>query len=331
MRAQTLDVLKTIRDELNETNLERVFVNLRPENGSFTLPEGFTFERTLFFEFECHKFFEAAVQIEGKCLLQLNDRYYCMRPGQIAIVDRNEVHRIGFARENEGGEPPTMLWMNVTGDIVRSGCTTYMGSARSKTWGADMSIPGGFLINEIITDAAQNPLDVDAKKAIAQYIGTFLTLLERKLNFESESMTLNWSKQVVCELQGYIKLHLDCPLRLQELSDIVSISPSYLSRIFRQVTGQTITNYIQSIKITRALELLADAEKPLCEIAEALGYYDQFHFSKVFKGYVGVSPTAYRNTLSGTLQCAEEGGDEPSEPSESAEPGNPADSCGSAR
>lgn len=313
MLTHTLDVLRSVRNELSEANLERVFVNLRAENGSLSLPEGFDFERTLFYEFECHKFFEVAVQIEGECLLQLNDRYFCMHPGQLAIVDRSQVHRIGFAKEKEGEDPPTMLWMNVTGDIVRSGCTIYMGSARSKTWGADLSIPGGFLINEIVTDAAQNPLDENARTAISQYIGTFLTLLERKLTFESEGMTLNWSKQVVCELQGYIKHHLDCPLRLQELSDIVSISPSYLSRIFRQVTGQTITNYIQSIKITKALELLADAERPLCEIAEELGYYDQFHFSKVFKGYVGVSPTAYRNTLSGALEGAEETG-EPAKP-----------------
>lgn len=310
MLAHILNTLRKVRDSLHEASLERVYVNLRPENGSYCLPEGFSFERTLFYEFECHKFFEVAVQIEGDCVLQLDDRYYRMAPGQLAVVDRNQVHRIGFAREKAGGELPTMLWMNVTGDIVRSGCATYMETARSKTWGADLNIPGGFLINEIITDAAANPPDEDARKAIAQYIGTFLTLLERKLNFESESMTLNWSKQVVTELQGYIKNHLDCPLRLQELSDIVSISPSYLSRIFRQVTGQTLTNYIQSVKITRAMELLAEAERPLCEIAETLGYYDQFHFSKVFKSYVGVSPTAYRNTLS----CAEGGGREAAEP-----------------
>ena len=306
MLAHILEKIRQIRNTLDDASVERVFVNLSPENGSYTLPESFSFERTLFFEYECHKFFEVAVQIEGRCILQLNDRYYQMEPGQMALVDRNQIHRIGFEKlEKAGEELPTMLWMNVTGDIVRSGCTTYMESTRNKTWGADLSIPGGFLINEILTEAASKPLDADARKAITQYIGTFLTLLYRKLTFETESMTLNWSKQVVCELQNYIKNHLNCPLRLQELSDIVSISPSYLSRIFRQVTGQTITNYIQSIKITKALEMLVDTDCALCEIAEALGYYDQFHFSKVFKSYVGTSPTVYRNTLCSPGERAE--------------------------
>lgn len=305
MLTHILDKIEQIRSMLDETNVEEIFANLNPEHGSYTLPESFSFEKTLFFEYECHKFFEVALQIEGRCILQLNDRYYQMEPGQIAIVDRNQVHRIGFEKlETAGEELPTMLWMNVTGDIVRSGCTTYMESTRSKTWGADLNIPGGFLINEILTESAAKPLDKDARKAIAQYIGTFLTLLFRKLTFENESMTVNWSKQVVCELQNYIKNHLNNSLRLQELSDIVSISPSYLSRIFRQVTGQTITNYIQSIKITKALEMLADTDCALCEIAEALGYYDQFHFSKVFKSYVGSSPTAYRNALCGACEHA---------------------------
>ncbi|MEN6417416.1 MAG: AraC family transcriptional regulator [Clostridiaceae bacterium] len=287
--------------------MEEVFVNLNPERGSYSLPDNFSFEKTLFFEYECHKFFEVAVQIEGRCILQLNDRYYQMEPGQIVLVDRNQVHRIGFDQQGKAGEElPTMLWMNVTGDIVRSGCTTYMESTRNKTWGTDLNIPGGFLINEILTESAAKPLDEDARKAIAQYIDTFLTLLYRKLTFETESMTVNWSKQIVCELQNYIKNHLNNSLRLQELSDIVSISPSYLSRIFRQVTGQTITNYIQSIKITKALEMLADTDCALCEIAEALGYYDQFHFSKVFKSYVGSSPTAYRNALCGACEHAKE-------------------------
>lgn len=305
MLAYILTKIKQIRSALDETNVEEVFVNLNPERGCYSLPDTFSFEKTLFFEYECHKFFEVAVQIEGRCILQLNDRYFQMEPGQIVLVDRNQVHRIGFDQQGKAGEElPTMLWMNVTGDIVRSGCTTYMESTRNKTWGTDLNIPGGFLINEILTESAAKPLDADARKAIAQYIGTFLTLLYRKLTFESESMTVNWSKQVVCELQNYIKNHLNNSLRLQELSDIVSISPSYLSRIFRQVTGQTITNYIQSIKITKALEMLADTDCALCEIAEALGYYDQFHFSKVFKAYVGSSPTAYRNALCGACEHA---------------------------
>ena len=66
---------------------------------------------------------------------------------------------------------------------------------------------------------------------------------------------------------------------------------------FQAGDRETITNYIHDLKIAKATEYLADPSLSLSEIAERLGFYDQFHFSKVFKVYTNTSPSKYRSTL----------------------------------
>ena len=87
-------------------------------------------------------------------------------------------------------------------------------------------------------------------------------------------------------------------LSLHDLSDYVSLSPNYLSKLFKQVTGETITAYTQNMKIAQSIEYLSDPTISLSEIAAQLGFYDQFHFSKVFKAYTGLAPSRYRKAHS---------------------------------
>ena len=119
-------------------------------------------------------------------------------------------------------------------------------------------------------------------------------LIERKFAFVDEATEMGWNEQVANEIKYYISNHLNSSLRLQELADVVSISACHLSKIFKQATNQTITNYIQQCKIEKAIELLLSTTLSISQIASQLGFYDQYHFSKTFKAYTGFAPTVYR-------------------------------------
>ena len=101
----------------------------------------------------------------------------------------------------------------------------------------------------------------------------------------------------MAELQNFIKEHLMEPFTLKDLSNHVSLTPSYVCKLFKQVTGDTITYYTHKLKTDKAIEFLSETNMSLSEIAETLGFYDQFHFSKVFKAHVGVPPSKYRSGL----------------------------------
>ena len=101
--------------------------------------------------------------------------------------------------------------------------------------------------------------------------------------------------QSVLEARRYIEERYAAPcLSLQGAADRLHLSPQHLSRLFRHETGVTFVDYLSRVRIRRAVELLADGELKMYEIAERVGYSSQHYFSSAFKKVLGVSPMEYR-------------------------------------
>ena len=91
-----------------------------------------------------------------------------------------------------------------------------------------------------------------------------------------------------------INLHLDSALSLKTLAAQCYISPSYLSNVFKQETGQTLTDYISRRRMERAARLLLTTNARVAVVAEEVGILDVNYFTKMFKNATGQTPTAYR-------------------------------------
>ena len=78
------------------------------------------------------------------------------------------------------------------------------------------------------------------------------------------------------------------------MSQKVCISKNYLNTLFKSKVGKTIIQYITDYKIDRAKLLLQNSQETIESIANQLGYYDQYHFSKAFKKTTGIAPTQFR-------------------------------------
>lgn len=104
-------------------------------------------------------------------------------------------------------------------------------------------------------------------------------------------------RESVERIQGYVRDHLGEDLSLMKLAEIFYFNPSYLSRLFKQATGQNITDYISSLRVDRARELLADHGRKIGDISAALGYESQHYFSRFFKKNTGLTPQEYREGL----------------------------------
>ncbi|MGI5893855.1 MAG: helix-turn-helix domain-containing protein [Candidatus Merdivicinus sp.] len=93
---------------------------------------------------------------------------------------------------------------------------------------------------------------------------------------------------------NYINFNLDKPLSLKELAALCCISPSYLSNLFKQETGSTLTNYIYLQRIQRATYRLLTTDNTISSIAGEVGVLDVNYFTKIFKKIMGSTPTQYR-------------------------------------
>lgn len=87
-------------------------------------------------------------------------------------------------------------------------------------------------------------------------------------------------------------------LSLSSISQSLNISSSYLSTLFKKETGQTLTDYITHRRISHAKHLLETTRLQVQTIAQHCGIVDVQYFSKVFKRITGMTPKAYRDSLS---------------------------------
>lgn len=98
---------------------------------------------------------------------------------------------------------------------------------------------------------------------------------------------------LVSQLQNHIATHYRRTIPMQELARLVDRTPNYVSRLFKEATGQTITDYIQQIRITAACDLLANSQMNVGEVSDFLGFCEQSYFNKVFKRLTGTLPSTY--------------------------------------
>lgn len=285
-------LLHDTRLALEPERLDKVFVTLTEDNGLTVAPDRYLFDIEAFSDYESHAFYEVGLQVDGTSLLQLDSLFYELRPGQLAIVRRNQVHRLAFPADTNA--PSTMFWLNVTGDMTRCGFTTYDRESPWKVWGCDLMIPGGFILSEALDKVGTKAVSADQRDAIATCLRFFFLELERRFVIIDTAEEQSWNEQIVVGVKHYVLTHLNSTLRLQELSDVLSVSACHLSKVFKQVTNQTLSSYIQSVKLEKSIEHLLLGTMTISEIASKLGYYDQYHFSKAFKSFTGFAPTVYR-------------------------------------
>lgn len=109
-----------------------------------------------------------------------------------------------------------------------------------------------------------------------------------------------WSAESIMEgVRSYIDEHYREPVNICELATRFYISPSHLSRQFKQMYGCSPSSYLIDKRISQACELLREnPEMEAKSISSLVGYSDQFHFSKIFKKHTGFAPSDYRKNMS---------------------------------
>ena len=102
------------------------------------------------------------------------------------------------------------------------------------------------------------------------------------------------SKPVV-QCVDYIYSHIKERITVAVLAEYTGLSESYLSRVFKQNLGISISDYIREKKIEKATHLLRYSDKSIIDIANYLSFSSQSHFIQTFENFTGMTPKKYRN------------------------------------
>lgn len=144
---------------------------------------------------------------------------------------------------------------------------------------------GARLLNAFLNDQ----LDIfEVDTVVSEMIGIALRVVDR------DRASRAWVREVETMLQEDFSRRVT----LAELSETTRLHPSSLARGFRLETGVTIGDYLNRIRVQNACRLIAEQQTPLADIADACGFADQSHMTRVFKSITGMAPGALRRDLS---------------------------------
>ncbi|GLI09816.1 hypothetical protein YDYSG_58490 [Paenibacillus tyrfis] len=99
---------------------------------------------------------------------------------------------------------------------------------------------------------------------------------------------------VIARIKSYIGKNLHDDLSLTRLSDIVSLNPSYLSRLYKHHTGEALTETIKQARLQKSKELLRQPGVRINEISERVGFLSERSFYRFFKSMTNLTPQDYR-------------------------------------
>lgn len=141
---------------------------------------------------------------------------------------------------------------------------------------------------EMLRDAQEEP-----ECPGSLYLLLLLHYVEQECIAESSDVT-RVRNETVDKICAYLSANYQQKFSLTEVAARFYLSPYYLSRLFRRVTGQSIVDYINNRRIEAAQKLLVTTDLSISGVAEQTGFASAAHFRRVFRESLGTGPLQYR-------------------------------------
>jgi AraC family transcriptional regulator of arabinose operon len=148
---------------------------------------------------------------------------------------------------------------------------------------------------ELILNSSETLVHLQLQQSLYSWFTEYYRLMLPHLPHRS----VEFDSRVVM-LCNYIQSHIRENLTLQRLAKEFYLSPSHLNLLFRNSLGQSPMTYVRTIRMRSMRDMLARTSCSIKEIAEMHGFPSQSEFSRLFRRYAGVTPSAYRQKFKRT-------------------------------
>lgn len=102
---------------------------------------------------------------------------------------------------------------------------------------------------------------------------------------------------LISKAKEYIKENYGKDISLEDVADHIFLSHAYLSRLFKEQTGENFIDYMVKVRIEKAIELLKDPRYKAYEVSSMVGYKSIRYFTKIFKSYTSYTPSQFRSNV----------------------------------
>lgn len=159
------------------------------------------------------------------------------------------------------------------------------------------TIDAGADSNEIIWFNTSCIQEMQKCSSIEEVSVWITSIMQRFINYSFDFSSVKHSDTVYKVIE-YIRRNYFQKITLDDIARYVHFSKTYLSRIFKEETGENISSYINKVRIEKAKMLLSDKSISLVDVSNLTGFEDQSYFTKVFKLVTGISPKKFKESRS---------------------------------
>lgn len=247
-----------------------------------------------------HDNYEIYYMLNGKKLYFINDKLYKAEKGDLIIVNPYDVHRTSSIEKSEAERILINFKYEFIEELMKSQNISLLplekGSGKIR-----LNVREQLQIEEILNGMLK---ECEAKEYgyIPCVRAMLFTLLINVSRFSSKQEQVEETppssiEQKVLDVVSFICSNYQKDLTLDSIAQQFYVSPSYLSRIFKKVTGFHMSEYIQITRIKEAQKLLRETKGKVIEIAEKVGFKQIAHFNKTFRQITNTTPLKYRKNM----------------------------------
>ncbi|HEX2945884.1 MAG TPA: AraC family transcriptional regulator [Clostridia bacterium] len=131
-------------------------------------------------------------------------------------------------------------------------------------------------------------------KEVVEEKKSYIYLIFKSIALYAGERKNNQNTKIYEKIHAFVAENYNKELSLEKVAEVVGLSPSYLSFIFKEISGMNFVDFINEYRLEKAKELLNSSSMTIAQVAEAVGYMNANSFSKTFKKYVGVAPGQFR-------------------------------------
>ena len=255
--------------------------------------------------FHSHTQYEIYYFHSGNCKYLINHTIYDLRPGDIIIMDGLTAHRANpslqdmYERSVVHFSPDWILPLLESLHMPEL-LAPFKEMNNSLLRGGEDGIRENIIacIKRLaILSKRKDEKEPENQAEMKVLLTDMLVQIFKLSRAENESLSMEKSdKDVHVEkIAEYIHLHFREKIMLDDLSDSLNISKFYLSRIFKEITGMTVMDYVMECRLNQVkYDLEMNPNKKLSTIAHESGFESPAHFSRFIKRKLGMTPTEYR-------------------------------------
>ncbi len=251
--------------------------------------------------YHCHEdFIELSFITSGSVDYLIENEKYTLKKGQVLISNPGIYHKELFdsntnCRELHIGLTNLDLFSTTKKNYIDVGNKNILTLSRYKD---------NILKNCLEIVEEQRNYNQTSPFMLKSLVMKLLVLLHRELNEEVPNIDCHEfsfksreKKALVEGITNYLILNYIEDISLYTLSKNMYLSPVYISKIFKEIMGDSPINYLIQIRLSKAKDLLKDSNLSIKTIAKMVGYNDPYYFSKLYKKYYGVSPNKERKDI----------------------------------